>query len=150
MTAATTTRTAPADKKPPVTRPQCGTHRGYYVHWRAGEDACEKCKRALAEYCAARLAAMPPQQLAAMKSYKAARRAAMTALGRHDRKTYTQLIAEEKRRLLLKYRRELSAKEREAVYATARYRALRRMIDRDPDQYQKFLAEHLADREPTP
>lgn len=49
-------------KKPAKNRAKCGTVSGYRQHQRHGEESCEKCRHAAAEYMKARRASNQPSQ----------------------------------------------------------------------------------------
>lgn len=54
-------------KKPAKNRAKCGTVSGYRQHQRHGEESCEKCRHAAAEYMKARRAGQPTKPVTTKK-----------------------------------------------------------------------------------
>lgn len=54
-------------KKPAKNRAKCGTVSGYRQHQRHGEESCEKCRHAAAEYMKARRAGLPTKPVTTKK-----------------------------------------------------------------------------------
>lgn len=107
--------------------------------WRK-EPACDACRAEVARLGRERYAAMPPEKRAARQARSAARKAAMTRIGREYRTRFDEL--------LLQVRAELAA-ENPAAHVV-RYQTLLRLAEQNPRRFGQLLAEELTARGLTP
>lgn len=134
----------PVQRTPPTRRPTCGTFRGYYVHHREHEDACEDCKAAVREYHAARRAKLPPDVHQERRERKNARKRAMRRLRKKKRRDFQHLLFAERRALRKKAGTDPDERTLARIEARAQERAMTRLPRLHPDIFQTYLADELA------